>query len=180
MKLGPLFAPDLAAARLSPLMAGTLGVLALAAICAAGFAAFALLGPQYQESLSNAPEWKPPTLAAVELAPPKPASADAQSLSRPIFSKNRKPAPRTSATALVDPSLAAPVVAPAGLSLAAVVRHGGVASAFLLSASAPEGEWKKIGEKIESWTVAAITDLEVTLKNGDQSVQLRLFDEPRQ
>jgi threonine dehydrogenase-like Zn-dependent dehydrogenase len=181
VKIRPLSVPGFASARLSPLMAGTLGLLVLVALAAAGFATYALVGPQSEAAQSAARDWKPPTLAIVELEPPKPASADVQTLTRPIFSKNRKPStkaptPAPAAAAAIE----ATVAAPTGLTLAAIVKHGGVSSAFIISAGAPDGVWKKVGETVESWTVAAITDLELTLKNGEQAVKLRLFADPPQ
>lgn len=181
MKFLPLSIPSLASSRLSPLMAGILCALGLVSLVAAGFAIYATVGPQSETAQSAGPGWKPPTLAIVELEPPKPASADVQTLSRPIFSKNRKPSTRTgSAAPAAEPAIEATGEAPNGLTLAAIVKHDGVSSAFVISAGAPEGEWKKVGEKVESWTVAAINDLELTLQNGEEAVKLRLFADPAQ
>lgn len=180
MKILTLTLPGVKAARLSPLMAGTLVLLALTAVVAGVFAAFAILGPRNQAAQSAVQEWKPPTLASVELPPPKSPSADVQTLSRPIFSKNRKPSVKAAAGPTAEPVPAATTAAPADLTLAAIVKHGGAASAFIISGSAPEGEWKKIGDLVDSWTVASISDSDLTLKNGDQAVKLRLFPDPPQ
>lgn len=178
MKFPAISRPAFASLRLSPLLTGAIAALLLATTLSAGFAIYALIGPQSQTAQSAAPDWKPPTLAIVELPPPKPSSADVQTLSRPIFTKNRKPAVKPSGAApAAAPAPEATDEAPAGLTLSAIVKHGGVASAFVISPTAPEGEWKKIGERVDTWTIAAIADVDLTLTNGDQAVKLRLFDE---
>jgi hypothetical protein len=160
-------------------MAASLGALSLAAVSAGGFAANALLGPRNLPADAASQDWKPPKLAIVELPPPKSASADAQTLTRPIFSKNRRPSHKAPA-APAAPPLVPTAAAPGDLTLAAIVKHGGVSSAFIISGSAPDGEWKKVGDTVDAWTVAAISDADLTLKSGDQAVKLRLFPGPPQ
>ncbi|WP_036284658.1 hypothetical protein [Methylocystis sp. ATCC 49242] len=174
-RIRPYVLPFIASARLSPLMAGILVALLASTATAGLYAALAILWPQTDGSQSAAPEWKPPTLAVGELDPPKPASADVQALSRPIFSKNRRPTPKTAGVRPVTPD--AEAAAPAGLSVGAIVKSGGTAQAFVISSGAPEGEWKKVGDMIDTWTVDDITSLELTLKNGEQEVKLKLYSD---
>lgn len=180
MKIPALTLPGVKAARLSPLMAGALLALSFAAVAAAAFAAYALLGSSDEAAQSAAPDWKPPTLASVEPPPPKSPSGDVQTLSRPIFSKNRKPSIKAPSAPAAESIPAVTTAAPADLTLAAIVKHGDVTSAFVISGSTPDGEWKKVGDMVDAWTVAAISDADLTLKSGDQAVKLRLFPDPPQ
>jgi hypothetical protein len=163
--------------RLSPLMAMTLASLACAFLLAALFAAYALFGPERGDAETAAPEWRPPKLAIVELDPPKPASADVQALSRPIFAKKRRPSARALAR---DFGSVGSDGGPSGVAIAAIVKAGGTEKAFVTSSQTPEGEWKTVGDTIESWTIEAIVPDSVILKNGAQAVRLRLYpDQPQ-
>lgn len=159
--------------RLSPLSAIGLAVQSAMALGASLFALSAFLWPAGWDSDATAPEWTPPTLAVVELEPPKPASADVEALSRPIFAKDRKPSAKGAARANLEIS-----GAPGGLSVTAIVKGGKKASAFLTSSGTPEGAWRKVGEAFDSWTVTAITATEVVLQSGDQSTKAQLYAAP--
>ncbi|BDV34769.1 hypothetical protein [Methylocystis iwaonis] len=171
-----LFVSPIQKARLSPLSAIMLAVLAAATLLAALFAAFAFLGPIGSEATVSAPDWTPPTLSVAELAPPKPASADTETLSRPIFSKNRKPAPKSAKAAA--PMAAEMAAAPPGLTVSAIVKNKNVTQAFVTSPESPDGFWKKIGETIDSWTVSAIESDGVVLTNGAQTARIKLYPDP--
>lgn len=173
-----LAVPRIAPIRLSPLSRIVLGALAAATLAAAGFAAYALLGPEAEDAQSAAPDWKPPTLAIVELEPPTPASADIQTLSRPIFSKNRRPAPRTAAPRAENAETAETLGTPSGLTVGAIVKRGSVSHAFVISSDAPDGEWKKVGDKVDAWTISAIKAMELILNDGERSMKLKLYAEP--
>jgi len=166
----------IAPAQMSPLMALILAFLLSTTLAAGLFAAVAILWPESPDAQSAAPDWKPPTLAVVELDPPKPASADVQTLTRPIFTKNRRPAPKAAARPL-NPEATETAGAPPGLSVGAIVKSRGVARAFVISSATPDGEWKKVGETVENWTISSIAALELTLTNGDQAVKLRLYSD---
>ncbi len=169
-------AAPLAQARLSPLMSIILAFLLATTASAVLFAIYAMLGPEGGEMEVKAPEWTPPTQAVVKLDPPKTAADDVQSLTRPIFSKSRRPSPR-SAPARAEP-VAAPIASNAdGLTVYAIVRNGTTNQAFIISVEAPEGAWKTIGDTVDAWTISSIDAAELTLKNGDRSAKLRLYPE---
>lgn len=163
-------------AQLSPLSAIMLAVLAAATLVATLFAAFAFLGPIGSDATVSAPDWTPPTLSVAELAPPKPASADTETLSRPIFSKSRKPAAKTAKAAA--PMAAEMAAAPPGLAVSAIVKNKNVTQAFVTSSESPDGIWKKIGETVDSWTVSAIENDGVVLTNGAQTARVKLYPDP--
>ncbi|RTL90708.1 MAG: hypothetical protein EKK29_00855 [Hyphomicrobiales bacterium] len=161
--------------QLSPLSGIVLAALATMTSATALFALYAMLGPMGSDSEASAPDWTPPTLAAVELDPPKPASADVESLSRPIFSKNRKP---TAKSAAAPTDMTAVSDAPSGLSVTAIIRHKTTAQAFLISTDTPAGAWRQVGDLVDSWTVTSINPKEVVLQSGGQFSKLKLYAEP--
>jgi hypothetical protein len=160
--------------QMSPLSAMLLAGLSAVALITGLFALYAILGPTGVDDGPAAPEWKPPTLAIVPLEPPKPANVDVEALSRPIFSKSRKPSPKAAAA----PSETNLSAAPGTMSVTAIVRDKNTSRAFLISSDAPEGAWRKIGDTVENWTVTAIAPREVILRSGDQSAKLPLYGDP--
>lgn len=161
--------------QLSPLSAIALVFLSAIFSGTAIFALYAIVGPLNPDSGAGAPDWTPPALTVVELSAPKLASADVESLSRPIFSKNRKPLRKTdSASAWA----ATPSNAPTDLIVTAIVRHKKAAQAFLFSAGSPQGAWRKVGDAVDAWTVASITSAEVILQSGAQSAKVKLYKPP--
>lgn len=162
--------------QLSPLSAIILAVLAATTLLAALFAAFAFLGPVGSDTIVSAPAWTPPTLAVADLPPPKPASADLESLSRPIFSKNRKPAAKIAKAAA--PMAAEMTAAPPGLAINAIVKNKKTTQAFVTSPESPDGSWKKVGETVDSWTISAIESGGVVLTNGAQTARVKLYADP--
>lgn len=166
-----------AQARLSPLMAMILGALATATAIAGLFAAYALIAPQGEGPETGVPDWKAPTLNIVELDPPKPDSAYEQALSRPIFAKNRKPTVKTASHATdADKVDAGP---PSGLTVGAIVRNKGVTQAFIVSPDSPEGDWKKVGDMVDSWTISSIAPTELVLTSGERAAKVKLFEQPQ-
>jgi hypothetical protein len=161
--------------RLSPLSAIALALLSASTLGMALLAIYAIHGPLGPDSGAGVPDWTPPSLAVVELDPPKPASADVESLSRPIFSKNRKPGPKA-ATAPTAQTAAVPD-APPGLAVTAIVRDRKTSRAFVVSAEAPEGAWRKVGDVVDSWTVTTIAPTEVVLQSGGQLSKVKLYRE---
>lgn len=157
--------------QLSPLSAIVLAILSAMTLATALFAVRAIQAPLELDSAAKAPDWTPPTLAAVELDPPKPDSAYAQSLTRPIFVKSRRPQPKTAAPA----ETAALSEGPSGLTVAAIVRHKTKLQAFVTSADAPTGAWRQVGDVVDSWTVVSITPAEIVLQSGDQRGAVKLL-----
>lgn len=160
--------------RLSPLSAIVLAVLSAITAGTALFAAVALLWPSGWDSGVVVPDWNPPSLAVVELDPPKPASADVEALSRPIFFKNRKPGPKAAAA----PDNANISDAPTGLAVTAIVKDKSVAQAFVTSSETPEGSWHKVGDAVGSWTLHKILHTEVVFQSGDQLTRVKLYTPP--
>ncbi len=122
-------------------------------------------------------DWRPPTLTQYEALAAKPADADVQTLTRPIFSKTRKPylskdKKQTSVAAPV------PAAAPADLKLLGLAKSKDVQSAFIVSGSTPGGKWCAVGSEIDGWKVTQMQNSEVKLQSGDRTVQLSLYPEP--
>lgn len=169
-----LLAALAASTRISPLMMMILFCEAALGIAAAAFAVSAFfaegappMGPSF--------EWKAPTLA---LVPPKVGRSNKvylQTLSRPIFSKTRRPPNAASANLRAPEPVALPP--PSGVSLKGIVRYRSMAQAFLTSANSPQGEWKTIGDKLGSWTVDRIEHDHLALKNGTRSLKYSLYPE---
>jgi hypothetical protein len=162
--------------RLSPLSAILLAVLITLTAGAALFATAAVLWPVRWDEGAAAPDWNPPTLAVVELDPPKPASADVEALSRPIFSKNRKPSPKSATQGAAAPTNVTD--APSDLAVTAIVRNKRIARAFVTSADTPEGAWRKVGDTVGPWTLHKILHTEVEFQNGDQLTRVKLYVSP--
>lgn len=160
--------------RLSPLATITLAVLSIITLLSLLIALHSMFGDSQADDHSTLVEWKPPTLDILALDAPKPASGDIEALSRPVFTKTRKPAPKTP----VSPTNTnAPVVADS-LSITAIVQNKKSAQAFVVSAESPEGAWRKIGEKVNIWTITAIKSDEVVLKSGNQTAKVKLYADP--
>lgn len=163
--------------HLSPLSLMLLGALATTTLAAGLFALYALLGPDGSDKVPAAPDWTPQTLAIVELDPPKPASADVEALSRPIFSKSRRPSPKAAKTPDVA-NIVETAAAPTGLTVSAIVKRKIASQAFVVSMDTPEGAWRKVGDTIDSWTVTSIEPDRVILKNGGRTTKLQLYADP--
>lgn len=161
--------------RLSPLVGILLAALSTFTAATALFAVAAVFWPVHSGDRAAVPDWTPPTLAVVELDPPKPPEADVETLARPIFSKSRKPSPKAAAAA-VDPTNISD--APTGLVVTAIVKNKKVTQAFMTSTDTPEGAWRKIGDVVDSWTVHKILPAEVVLQNGDQLTKVKLYTPP--
>lgn len=161
--------------QLSPLSGILLAALSTMTLGMTLFAAYAIFGPAGSESGAAAPNWTPPTLAVVELDPPKPASADVETLSRPIFTKNRKPSPKAPPAPTDTTNISS---APNGMTVTAIVKNRKVTQAFLISSDSPEGAWRKVGDVVDSWTVTSIAQAEVILQNSGQTTKVKLYADP--
>lgn len=170
------YAAPLRQAQLSPLSLMLLGALSATTLAAALFATYALLGPVGSDAVGATPAWTPQTLAAVELDPPKPPGADVESLSRPIFSKSRRPSTRAPKRPAPDSTEIA--ITPNRLTVSAIVTRKIARQAFVVSADTPEGAWRKVGDTIDSWTVTSIEPGRVILKNGGRTARIQLYADP--
>lgn len=159
--------------RLSPLAAMLLAALATLDVAAFAFLILSLFGAD--EKASTQPiNWRPPTFVSQAPGRATLASGDGQTLSRPIFWKSRRPRPSIAKPGDNSAS-GSPVIA--GLSLAAIVRAGGSARAFVVSGEAPDGRWLAQGETVQGWTIADVGEFELKLVNGAQAARLQLYPE---
>jgi hypothetical protein len=158
--------------RLSPLMAIALALPALMVVVGLLYAVFAVFGPQ-GASAPDTPEWHPPAFVAQEAISHPAAANDVQTLTRPIFSKTRRPAPAASGAAAPKQQAAEAVIT--GLQVAGIAKAAHAKRAFILSPSTPNGDWFAAGETIDAWTITTIGDTELTLKSGSKSATLQLY-----
>ncbi len=164
------FKEALVALRLSPLMMMALGGLAATALGCAIFALSSFWAPTLAPPPANS-EWRPPSLDADSADAGKAPSEDKETLSRPIFFKNRRPQPRPAAGAA-----RAQTAQPAeGLSLGAIIKFRDAGRALVVTTASPEGKWLETGDNIDGWTVQSIERSELTLHNGEQTVVLKLY-----
>lgn len=164
----------LGSARFSPLMMIVMGALGALALLAAAFAVYAAFAPEPEPPPRAATDWKAPLPAVVDLGEPS-ANADTQLLSRPIFSKDRRPAPKLARAAPSQPT--GPVSdAPTGIKVNAIVKRRNDSRAFVVGVNG-QGEWKTVGEKVDEWTISAIAPQELTLSNGVNMARLQLYSD---
>jgi len=157
--------------RIAPLQVGLLGVLSLSTVSAAYFALSSIFSPISHEVIAKA-EWHAPSVLEAARTAVAPSAHDEQTLTRPIFSKTRRPQSVESQAVVTKdaPIHAAPL--PAGISVKAVAIAGNARSAFLIWDAFPEGKWMREGEAIQGWTVSSVRKLDLILQSGEQSSRL--------
>jgi hypothetical protein len=157
--------------RIAPLQAGILGALSLSATAAAYFALTCIFSPLPTGVVAKT-EWRAPSAVEAARTVAVESPLDEQTLTRPIFSKTRRPQPGESRAEL--PKDAPPPAAPppAGISVKAVVITGKAKTAFLTWDAFPEGKWIREGETILGWTISSVNELDLVLNNGEQSSRL--------
>ena len=175
IRLREPLAAMLATRRLSPLMSFGLAGLGALVAAAAIFDASLLLG-------AGAPapphvDWRAPTFVAAPLPAQKPASADVQTLSRPLFSKSRRPSAIAAKPAPSETEKANPSAPPPNVMVSAIVKFGPRTQAFVVSSTAPEGKWLAVGETVDGWSVDAIHSSGIVLKNGERTMMTPLYPE---
>lgn len=174
LRLRESLAARLAARRLSPLMSMSLAGLGALVAAAAIFDVSVMLG-------AGAPvpphlDWRPPAFVAPP-PPQKPASADVQTLSRPIFSKSRRPSAAAAKPASSEAEKANPSAPPPNVIVSAIVKFGPRTQAFVVSSTTPDGKWLAVGETVDGWSVDAIRSSEMVLKNGERTLTTPLYPE---
>ncbi len=175
MKAGMSISPDglrniVTSLRLSPAMTMALGGLGFVTLGSALFALASLWAPTIAPAPANS-DWRPPSLEAENPDAARAPSEDKETLSRPIFFKNRRPPPRPAAGAA-----RAPTSQPAeGLSLGAIIKFRDAGRALVVSTATPGGKWLETGDNIDGWTVERIEEAKLTLHNGEQTVVLKLY-----
>jgi len=178
----PQWRPDMSqitALGLSPLMALALAGLALL-VGVAGVLAIAAFFSSGPAPSPDAAEWRAPAYNSGERRPPKPPSADAQTLARPIFVKSRRPpAAASKDQPRAEASPAAPVaMLPPGTAVRAISKGDGARRAFLVSSGKPAGVWVKVGDEFEGFRVRTIDRARLVLE-GEKKIALDLFPRAR-
>lgn len=155
-----------------------LKIIALAAlgaldVVAALFAWRAFFGPEAGMDLPA--RAAPPIVpAAIAAAAPQASHDDSETLSRPLFSKSRRPS--LNAAHLAADAASSPP--PAGLKLLAVIAFGHDARAFVVSSVDADGKWLSVGDSIESWTVESIAPQDISLRQQDDRIRVAInYDE---
>jgi hypothetical protein len=158
------------ARRLSPVALAGLGALAAVTALSALFLLRSIFAAVEPESTPHG-DWRPPASAPSQTQSAAGPGGDLQTLSRPLFSKSRRPSPPSAVQtqSFADPGLAM------GLALGAVVRTASGVRAYLYTRGGVLGEWRGVGEQIEGWTVAEIDDAGLTLKSGARATTLKLY-----
>lgn len=159
--------------RIAPLQVGILGALSLSTISAAYFALSSIFSPFSPGVIAKA-EWHAPGALETARTAAAPSGHNEQTLTRPIFSKTRRPQAAESQAGLTKdaPTQAAPL--PAGISVRAVAIAGKARSAFLIWDASPEGKWVREGEPIQGWTVSSVRKLDLILQSGERSSRLTI------
>lgn len=106
-----------------------------------------------------------------------PAPAGPETLSRPVFSPERRPfAPPPPPAVAVLPAVAPPAPQPAeALSLVGVLIEEGRRQALLAAPSFPEGRWLEIGATVSGATITSIDAGSVALSSGAGLSRLQLY-----
>jgi hypothetical protein len=97
---------------------------------------------------------------------------DPETLARPLFSKSRRPSPKSQTRA--DGGSPPPLSPPAGIKMDAVILFDRAARAFISSNALVEGKWLAVGDSFENWTVDSIAPQEVALHRDASSIRIGL------
>lgn len=174
------FHAQLNALRLSTLGAMFLALLATVDLTAVIFTIGAMKGADLEAGPPKM-DWHPPTLLSRTIGNAKAASDDTETLSRPIFWKSRRAAVASTQDRPDQGRARTSVRSLVGVSLEAIVEIRKAGRAFIVSNGVPGGQWLARGEKVDGWTISEISELELTLIDGEQSARLPLYPEfPRQ
>ncbi len=107
------------------------------------------------------------------LAAPPALAALAETLARPLFVPNRRPAPAPAATADPASAAAASEDPPPASRLIAVAMGPGRAAAVLQLRAGGTAVLMR-GEALDGWTLAEIAPGQVVLRNGERAATLAL------
>jgi hypothetical protein len=116
--------------------------------------------------------WRAPTTARLQIGSLAKSNASyEETLSRPIFSRSRRPQNLEETGELqADNALSEPE-----FSVAAVVQYNGIRRVFVIGGDAPEGAWRSAGEKIEGWTISEVTRSDLELTGGGKVKRVGLY-----
>ncbi len=169
----PTIADTAGSKRASPLMIAGLAALGIMTSASALFAFRAIVGPT-EGAAPTKSEWRLPTQSSLSSLRSGSAISDVHTLTRPVFSKSRRPHPSMPS----GENAATEIPTVSGLTLGAVVQFHGSPRAYIFSDGTSVGEWLFVGEKVRGLTVTEIGKLDVTIQSGAQSSKLRLYPEP--
>jgi hypothetical protein len=163
--------------RVAPLaLAAALGL-----VCLNAWLLAMILQAHAPEPDSKTPVAEPkPTLTAPERGLPsaKPIAAYNQTLAKPVFFKSRAPyvppppAPPPSVKPVVTPP---PAPVDPGLVLGGVVVAAQAKKAYIFNKVDLRGGWFSEGETILGWKIETIEPAVAKLRQGDRSIELRLY-----
>jgi hypothetical protein len=170
---------------ISPLAAWAL--IQLAALNLVALIWLARIASEDAEVTVVAAGWAPAGAPPPEKSAPalKPSAAYQATLSHPVFFKTRRPyapppPPPPPVVAVLPPPPPAPPPDPQ-LTLAGVTIAAGVKKAYLVPKANPAGgSWVMEGDEIGGWRVGTITDAAIALENAGRTLQLLLYDAPKQ
>ncbi|PPQ30036.1 hypothetical protein CCR94_13560, partial [Rhodoblastus sphagnicola] len=146
----------------------TLAGLALLDLAAGAFALNAWT--REPDDASVAPRGAPPLAPAAASGPPPDAeTAATETLGRPLFVKSRRPS-------LDGPKAGPAAPPPTGMKLRAVVTIDEAARAYLVAEGSAEGQWLRVGDELNSWTVERISRREIALRRDEETVAIGFDD----
>jgi hypothetical protein len=118
-----------------------------------------------------------PSQQEENLRPAKPLSLYDEILKRPVLFKSRSPYVPPPPPPPPTPKPPPPaVVADPGFKLGGVMMSGTRRKAYLFSPSDPNGTWVDEHGVVTGWTVRSIEPGLAVLKNGDRTIELRLYE----
>ena len=161
--------------RLSPGLAGLLGLSVLNAALLAGVAA--QLASDGSTSLGKVEGTLIVSGSIKEAAVRKPFEAYNVILAHPVFFKSRAPfvAPPP-APSPPPPAPPPPVATDPGLFVGGVMLKDGLSKAFLFrKAGSVAGTWASEGEEFQGWRVRSIDNSGVKLEQGGRTIRLSLY-----
>ncbi len=157
-------------ARLSPLHLMALCAMSLLTLASGVFALRSAMAP-VTLPIEAKQQWRTPVaLSDAARGARAPPALDTQTLSRPLFSKSRRPSEAQKRK--VEAHAAGPSTIPAGMTLRAIINFGQDTQVFLVTNATSDGVWLKVGEQIEGWTLTEVSPTEVTMRNGDKTARL--------
>jgi hypothetical protein len=154
----------------------TLCGLAVGVACAASFA-MGSLGAPIDDKPPETPKWRPPSLAVGSTNWSKAATLDKATLTRPVFSKSRRPLAGAGGADMAS-NRSGEGGAPR-LRVNAIVKTKKITRIFIVSNALAEGKWLAPGETIDGWTFISARQLEVILRDGARTLRLEFsYDNP--
>ena len=126
-------------------------------------------------------KWQPTeNFATTERLRPEKPLALSEALTRPLFSRSRRPFDPVQA--IVAAAVVAPVPQPAApppdasqLSVRGILIEGASRQALIVTPEFPDGVWMTTGAEVMGWKITGLGPNGITLKTGQQGVDLKLY-----